>query len=70
MLSLKHHGWHRLSDSKLKVLTVIHNFYVRRKDGSTPAHRFFGKPHDDLFEHLLNKVPMLGRPKTHGEVTV
>jgi hypothetical protein len=32
---------HRLSDRKMKGLTVIHNFYLKRPDGTTAAERFF-----------------------------
>ncbi|NDY71996.1 hypothetical protein DO021_10770 [Desulfobacter hydrogenophilus] len=39
-LSLHHHGMHRLSDRKLKSLTVIHNFHLKRSDGTTAAERF------------------------------
>lgn len=31
-LSLRHHGLHHLSDRKLAVLNVIHNFFIRRDD--------------------------------------
>jgi hypothetical protein len=34
-LSLHHHGRHRLSDRKLAALTAVHNFHIRRADGTT-----------------------------------
>jgi hypothetical protein len=47
----------------LKALTVVHNFVLRRDDGTTAAERFFGVPHDDLFTHLLEVMPPLPRPR-------
>lgn len=61
-LSLFHHGLHRLRPEKLAALTVIHNYFVRRVDGTTAAERFFGSPPDDLFEHLVAKMPSPPRP--------
>ena len=53
VLSLNHH---RLN------LTIVHNFDVRRSDGTTAAERFFGKQHDSLFEFLIDNVRIPGRP--------
>lgn len=63
VLALKHHSFHKISSRTLNVLTVIHNYHIEREDGTTAAERFFGSKPDDLFEHLLNKIPMLGRPR-------
>jgi hypothetical protein len=57
-LSLYHHGSHRLSDRKLAALTALHNFYVRRPDGTTAAERFFGRAHPALFEQMLAHVDL------------
>ncbi|MCU0593290.1 MAG: DUF6399 domain-containing protein [Desulfobacterales bacterium] len=57
-LSLYHHGSHRLSDRKLAALTALHNFYVRRPDGTTAAERFFGRAHPALFEQVLAHVDL------------
>jgi len=62
-LRMKHEEFHRLSDRKLTALTVMHNFHVRRQDGTTPAERFFGKSHINLFEWLVDEVQMLGWPR-------
>ncbi len=61
-LSRFHHGLHGLSDRKLGALTVIHNYYIIRPDGTTAAVRFFDSSHDDLFEWLLKRMPSLPRP--------
>lgn len=60
-LSLRHHGLHRLEERKLETLTVIHNFYIKRSDGTTAAERFFEKKPHDLFNYLLEKMPYPGR---------
>ena len=41
LLSLYHHGFHRLSDGKLGALTVIHNYFKKRADRATAAERLF-----------------------------
>lgn len=61
-LSLHHHGRHRLSDRKLAALTAVHNFYIRRADGTTAAWRFFGRDHVPLFEQVIARVPLPPRP--------
>jgi len=61
-LALFHHGLHRLTDDKLAALTVVHNFHIRRPDGTTVAERFFEPEYDDLFSHLVERMPQLARP--------
>lgn len=62
-LSLKHHALHQLTSRKLKTLTVLHNYLVRRPDGSTAAERFYnGKPRD-LFAWLLEHLSLPSRPR-------
>jgi len=61
-LSLRHHGLHRLSNRKLSALTVVHNFFTKRRDGTTSAQRFFGTKPKDLFMFLLDKMDLPGRP--------
>jgi len=62
-LSLHHHGRHRLSERKLAALTAVHNFHIRRADGTTAAERLFGRTHPALFERLLLRVPLPPRPR-------
>ena len=69
VLDMKHHGSHRLSQQRLSALTVVHNFHVRRSDGSTPAERFFQKQHAQLFETVLQKVAILGKPRNKGALS-
>jgi len=61
-LALHHHGRHRLSDRKLTALTAVHNYFIRRSDGTTAAERFFRRPPDPLFERLLQLLPPPPRP--------
>lgn len=61
-LALWHHHLHRLSERRLSALTVIHNYWIRRADGSTAAERFFEVPHADLFEWLLDHMDLPARP--------
>jgi hypothetical protein len=61
-LSLFHHGQTRLSERRLKALTAVHNYVVKRADGTTAAERFFGQKHPDAFLWLLQRMPELPRP--------
>jgi Family of unknown function (DUF6399) len=63
VLSLNHHRFHRLNERSLKVLTIVHNYDVRRSDGTTAAERFFEAKHGSLFESLVLKVAIPGRPQ-------
>ena len=63
MLSLCHHRFHRLNKRSLKVLTIVHNFDIRRSDGTTAAERFFEQKHENLFESLVANVRIPGRPR-------
>lgn len=62
-LSLRHHGIHKLSDRSLKAQTIVHNYYRRNRDGTTPAERLFEAKHIDLFEWLLEKMDYPARPR-------
>ena len=64
-LSLRHHGIHRLSNKCLKAQTIIHNYYTRNRDGTTPAERLFDSKHADLFGWLLEKMDYPARPRNH-----
>jgi hypothetical protein len=60
-LSLHHHSLHGLGAPKLAALTVLHNFWSQREDGSTAAERLFDQKPQDLFEWLLDTMPDLPR---------
>jgi hypothetical protein len=63
-LELFHHGHHRLTARKLKALTAVHNYLKQRRDGTTAAERFFGQKPRDLFEYLVERLPMPKRPRS------
>ena len=62
-LSRLHHSGRGLSESNLQVLTIIHNFDLRRADGSTAAQRFFGRTFPELFPWLIEKMGDLPSPR-------
>ncbi len=64
-LALRHQGIHRLSEKQLKTLTVIHNYYIERPDGTTAAERFFESKPNDLFNYLLDHMDYPMRPRNH-----
>lgn len=61
-LALRHHCLHRLRDRKLAALTTTHNYFVERCDGTTAAERFFGAKPNPLFDWVLARVNLPGRP--------
>ncbi len=63
VLSLNHHRFHRLNPKALRALTVMHNFDVRRWDGTTAAERLFGKKHDKIFDFLVANIRIPGKPQ-------
>jgi hypothetical protein len=64
-LSLKFHAFRRLNERTLKVLTILHNFFIKRADGTTSGERFFGQKPQDLFIWLLDKVELPRPRKKH-----
>jgi len=68
VLSLKHHALHKLNVNKLQALTVLHNFFSSRKDGSTAAERFFEKKSRDIFEWLLDVIALPVRPRNRAKL--
>ena len=62
-LSLRHHGLREITTRKLRVLGVLHNYVIKRSDGSTAATRFFGQKHRELFPWLVEHMPLPTRPR-------
>ena len=50
------------SETKLQALTVVHNYFIERPDGTTAAERFFETRPADLFEWLVERMPAPARP--------
>jgi Family of unknown function (DUF6399) len=61
-LSLKFHAFRRINRHSLNVLTILHNFFIKRADETTAAERFFEQRPRDLFKWLLDRVE-LPRPR-------
>jgi hypothetical protein len=61
-LALLQHGHVHLGEQRLKAHTAIHNYLLKREDGTTAAERFFGKSHRDMVSYLLDRLPDLPRP--------
>jgi hypothetical protein len=59
-LALRHHSLHRLTDRKLAALTTVHNYFIRRSDGTTAAERFFGAQPKNLLAWILERVDLPG----------
>jgi len=68
-LSLRHHGLREITSRKLQVLGVLHNFVIKREDGSMAACRFFGQPHRELFPWLVENLPLPSRPRIGRNVS-
>jgi plasmid maintenance system antidote protein VapI len=65
-LSLKFHAFRRINSNSLKILTILHNFFIKRADRTTAAERFFGQKPKDLFTWLLDKVELPRPRKKHS----
>jgi len=62
-LAFVNHAQKGISQQRLKALTVIHNYDIRRNDGTTPAQRLFDKEFPDLFEFLCQNVTGFKEPR-------
>jgi hypothetical protein len=63
MLARMNHTQRSIPVRRLKVATVIHNFGIRREDGTTAAERLFGEPFPDLFDWIVEHVRELPPPR-------
>ena len=64
-LSQRHHSGRGILPERLKALTIIHNFTLKRFDGTTAANRLFGKEFPDLFEWVVHKMDDLPLPRQY-----
>ncbi len=62
-LSHRHHAARGFWSNHLQVLTVIHNFDLKRSDGTTAAQRLFGRPFPNLFNWVMEQIGELPRPR-------
>jgi hypothetical protein len=62
-LSRLHHASRGFTEQSLKVLTIIHNFDLKREDGTTAAQRLFDQQFPDLFEWVVLNMDDLPRAR-------
>ena len=58
-LSQMYHNGRGLTEHRLRALTVIHNYGLKRHDGTTAAKRFFNQDFPDLFSWLVAEMAEL-----------
>jgi hypothetical protein len=63
VLSRMNHTQRSIRPRRLRVATVIHNFGIRREDGTTAAERLFGEPFPDVFEWIVEHMNELPLPR-------
>ena len=66
-LSQMYHNGRGLTEKRLRALTVIHNYGLKRSDGTTAAMRLFGQPFPDLFSWLVAEMSALPLPRKGRE---
>jgi len=62
-LAFVHHAHKGIPKQRLAALTVVHNFDIRRQDGTTPAQRLFSREFPDLFDFLCQNVTGFAEPR-------
>lgn len=62
-LSRLHHAGRGFSPTALKVATIIHNFDLRRPDGTTAAQRLFDHEFPNLFDSIVASMGDLPMPR-------
>ncbi len=58
-LSQVYHTQRGITPQQLKLLTITHNFELKRYDGTTAAQRLYNIEFPDLFEYLIQNAPPL-----------
>lgn len=62
-LSQMYHNGRGLTEKRLRALTVIHNYGIKRLDGTTAAMRLFDREFPDLFSWLITEMGELPLPR-------
>lgn len=62
-LSHRHHAARGFWSNHLPVLTVIHNFDLKRSDGTTAAERLFDRQFPNLFAWVVERMGELPHPR-------
>jgi Family of unknown function (DUF6399) len=66
-LSQMYHNGRGLTEKRLRALTVIHNYGLKRADGTTAATRLFDRDFPDLFSWLVDEMGALPLPRKGRE---
>lgn len=66
-LSQMYHNGRGLNERRLNALTVIHNYGIKREDGTTAAMRLFDTEFPDLFSWLLDEMGELPLPRNSSK---
>ena len=66
-LAQMYHNGRGLTENRLRALTVIHNYGLKRKDETTAAMRLFNTDFPDLFSWLLDEMGALPLPRKARE---
>jgi len=56
-LAFMNHANKGIPERRKKTLTIIHNFDMRNRSGTTPAQRLFDREFPNLFEFIINDFP-------------
>lgn len=62
-LSRMNHNLRAVSLTRLKALTAVHNFGIKRRDGTTAAERLFGEKFPNIFEWIVERMGDLPMPR-------
>ncbi|MBV9385983.1 MAG: hypothetical protein JOZ78_06110 [Chroococcidiopsidaceae cyanobacterium CP_BM_ER_R8_30] len=62
-LSQQHHAVRGFWQHHLPALTVIHNFDLKRADGTTASQRLFGRQFPNLFAWVMQQMGELPHPR-------
>ena len=65
-LSRMRHNQRSIPLTRLKAFTVIHNFGIKRQNGTTTAQRLFDQKFPNLFEWIVERVGELPLPREHS----
>lgn len=63
-LSFMHRAHKGIREQRQEVLTVVHNFDIRRADGKTPAQRLFKRDFPSIFDFILENVTDFPAPRS------
>jgi len=62
-LSQKYHASRHLNCERLNSRVVLHNYFNKRRNGTTAAERFFQEKPKDVFSWLLERISWPVRPR-------